>query len=77
LWAFNVQASSESMERDAMASYYEMLKWVVSSDETYVDAAERIIDAWSGYVRMVIHCWHSLGVVPRFLVGWMPNRLGP
>ena len=36
------------MERDGIASYYQMLKWIVSNDSTYAKAAERIIDGWSG-----------------------------
>jgi hypothetical protein len=35
------------MERDGIASYYEMLRWVATNDLKWADAAERIIDAWS------------------------------
>ena len=40
--------SSATMERDGIASYYLMLRWIVSNDTTWADAAERILDAWSG-----------------------------
>eukprot|EP00040_Diaphanoeca_grandis_P020325 m.108103 g.108103 ORF g.108103 m.108103 type:complete len:427 (+) comp27847_c1_seq1:163-1443(+) len=40
-------ATSEGMERDGIASYYLMLRWVATSDTIWVDAAERVIDAWS------------------------------
>ena len=39
------------MERDGMASYYEMLRWVATNDNKWADAAERIIDAWSGQLE--------------------------
>jgi hypothetical protein len=36
------------MERDTQMAYYMMLRWVVTSDSSWADAAERIIDDWSG-----------------------------
>ena len=33
-----------------MASYYLMLRWVVTSDADWAAAAERVLDAWSGKV---------------------------
>ena len=36
------------MERDGIASYYLMLRWVATSDGKWADAAERVIDGWSG-----------------------------
>lgn len=41
-------ASSGSMERDGIASYYLMLRWIATSDAKWADAAEAVIDAWSG-----------------------------
>ena len=40
--------SSSGMERDGMAVYYLMLRWVASNDIAWADAAERVLDAWSG-----------------------------
>eukprot|EP01043_Picozoa_sp_COSAG02_P075407 COSAG02_NODE_15539_length_1162_cov_1.197554_1_plen_160_part_01 len=36
------------MERDTQMAYYMMLRWVVTSDPAWADAAERVIDDWSG-----------------------------
>jgi hypothetical protein len=36
------------MERDGIASYYLMLRWVASNDISWANAAENVIDAWSG-----------------------------
>lgn len=40
-------ASSAGLEKDAMASYYLMMRWVATNDTEWATAAERIIDAWS------------------------------
>ena len=39
------------MEKDGIASYYLMLRWVSTSDTKWADAAERVIDAWSGELQ--------------------------
>ena len=42
--------SSGDMERDGIASYYLMLRWVATNDTAWAEAAERVIDAWSGKI---------------------------
>jgi hypothetical protein len=32
---------------DAMAAYYLMLRWVATGEQSWADAAERVVDAWS------------------------------
>ncbi len=39
------------MERDGIASYYLMLRWVATNDTQWSDAAARVIDAWSGELK--------------------------
>ena len=41
-------AGSGGLERDGIASYYLMLRWIATSDTAWADAAERVLDAWSG-----------------------------
>ena len=41
------RAGSGGMERDGMAAYYLMLRWVATADITWADAAMRVLDAWS------------------------------
>lgn len=38
------------MERDGIASYYLMLRWIATNDSTWADAAERVLDSWSGKI---------------------------
>jgi hypothetical protein len=40
-------ASSGGMERDGIAAYYLMLRWVATGDAAWADAAMRVLDAWS------------------------------
>jgi hypothetical protein len=44
-------ASSGGMERDGIASYYLMLRWVATNDAKWADAAERVLDAWSASLK--------------------------
>ena len=39
--------NSGGLERDGIASYYLMLRWVATNDSVWLDVAERVIDAWS------------------------------
>ena len=41
-------AGSGGLERDGIASYYLMLRWIATSDTAWADAAERVLNAWSG-----------------------------
>eukprot|EP00051_Salpingoeca_urceolata_P004596 m.66223 g.66223 ORF g.66223 m.66223 type:complete len:409 (+) comp13726_c0_seq1:182-1408(+) len=41
---------NRELEKDAIAAYYLMVRWVATGNLTHADAAERIIDAWSGTV---------------------------
>ena len=36
---------------DCVAAYYAMMKWIVTRNEKWTAAAERIIDAWSGQLQ--------------------------
>ena len=43
-------SDSGGLERDAIASYYLMLRWVATNNTEWADAAQNIIDAWSGKI---------------------------
>ena len=38
----------QQLERDSMAAYYLMIRWVVTGEEAWADTAMRVVDAWSG-----------------------------
>jgi len=37
-----------NLERDSIAAYYLMVRWMATGNETYAATAETILDAWSG-----------------------------
>jgi hypothetical protein len=37
-----------NFEKDGISSYYLMVKWIATSNLSYADAAEAVIEAWSG-----------------------------
>ena len=45
--AHNETGNNEFMD-DARNAYYMMVKWIATNNTSYADAAEAVIDAWSG-----------------------------
>ena len=41
-------SGSGGMERDGMASLYLMYRWIATNSSVWADAAQRVLDAWSG-----------------------------
>eukprot|EP00041_Stephanoeca_diplocostata_P002025 m.22826 g.22826 ORF g.22826 m.22826 type:complete len:411 (-) comp12809_c0_seq3:321-1553(-) len=44
-------SGASNFERDGIACYYQMVKWMATDDIEYASAAQRIIDAWSGMLE--------------------------
>ena len=42
---------NRNFEKDSIAAYYQMIRWVVTGDTRYSAAAMRIVDAWSTTLR--------------------------
>lgn len=42
---------NRNFEQDAINAYYLMVKWIATSNTSYADTAEAVIDAWSASLR--------------------------
>jgi regulation of enolase protein 1 (concanavalin A-like superfamily) len=49
----NLGANRQRADRDAHAAYLNAIRWYISGDTTYADAAVRILNAWSATVSQV------------------------
>ena len=46
-WDAHNETGNNAFQSDARAAYYLMVKWIATSNSSYADAAEGVIDAWS------------------------------
>jgi hypothetical protein len=47
-WDAHNETGNGPFSQDARTAYYMMVKWIATNNTSYADAAEAVIDAWSG-----------------------------
>ena len=47
-WDAHNETGNSAFQNDARNAYYMMVKWIATNNASYADAAEGVIDAWSG-----------------------------
>lgn len=47
-WDAHNETGNNEFQNDARNAYYMMVKWIATNNASFADAAEGVIDAWSG-----------------------------
>ena len=55
-WDAHNETGNNAFQSDARAAYYLMVKWIATSNSSYADAAEGVIDAWSAQLTGTPYC---------------------
>ena len=55
-WDAHNETGNNAFQSDARAAYYLMVKWIATSNSSYADAAEGVIDAWSAQLTGTPNC---------------------